>query len=208
MTVILCYGDSNTHGTCPLPAPGVDLRHPPGARWPDVMASALGPDHRVIDEGLPGRTTVHDDMVEGGMRNGATVLPAVLHSHKPIDLMILMLGTNDLKTRFSVSAWEIARSVERLALMARAEGVVRDILLVAPAPVREIGSLAEVYSGAEARQRGLDGFLAAAAQKQGFGFVSAGDHVAVSDVDGVHWAPEDHHRFGAAMARVVAERLA
>lgn len=208
MTVILCYGDSNTHGTCPLPAPGVDLRHPPGDRWPDVMAAALGPDHRVLDEGLPGRTTVHDDPVEGGMRNGATVLPAVLHSHKPIDLMILMLGTNDLKTRFSVSAWEIARSVERLALMAQAEGVVRDIVLVAPAPVRETGSLAEVFAGAEARQRRLDGFMAAVAKKHGFGFVSAGDHVTVSDMDGVHWAPADHHVFGARMARYVAERLA
>ena len=208
MTVILCYGDSNTHGTSPLSAPGVDLRHPPGDRWPDVMAKALGSGHRVIDEGLPGRTTVHDDVVEGGMRNGAMVLPAILHSHKPIDLMILMLGTNDLKTRFSVSAWEIARSVERLALMARGEGVVRDILLVAPAPVRETGALAEVFAGAEARQDRLDEFIATAAERQGFGFARAGDHVRVSDQDGVHWAPEDHHRFGAALAKVVAGRLA
>lgn len=208
MAVILCYGDSNTHGTSPLPAPGVDLRHAPGDRWPDVMAAALGPGHRVIDEGLPGRTTVHDDPVEGGMRNGATVLPAVLHSHKPIDLMVLMLGTNDLKTRFSVSAWEIARSVERLALMARAEGVVRDLVLVAPAPVRETGALAAVFAGAEARQEGLDGFLAEAADRLAAGFVRAGDHVRVSDLDGVHWDVPDHHALGAEMARIVAERLA
>ncbi|WP_167646380.1 GDSL-type esterase/lipase family protein [Mameliella alba] len=208
MKTILCYGDSNTHGTAPLPAPGVDLRHSPGDRWPDVMARELGTGFRVIDEGLPGRTTAHDDVVEGGMRNGATVLPAILHSHKPIDLMVLMLGTNDLKIRFSVSAWEIARSVERLALMARAEGVVRDIVLVSPVPVQETGALREVFAGAEARQAGMEGFIEAAAERQGAGFLRAGDHVAVSPKDGVHWETDAHHRFGKVLAGVVAERLA
>ncbi|WP_421907424.1 SGNH/GDSL hydrolase family protein [Mameliella sp.] len=208
MKTILCYGDSNTHGTAPLPAPGVDLRHPPGDRWPDVLAAELGAGFRVIDEGLPGRTTVHDDVVEGGMRNGATVLPAILHSHKPIDLMVLMLGTNDLKIRFSVSAWEIARSVERLTLMARAEGVVGDIVLVSPAPVQETGALREVFAGAEARQDGIEAFIASAAKRQGCGFLRAGDHVTVSPKDGVHWEPEAHHRFGQTLAGLIAERLA
>lgn len=207
MKTILCYGDSNTHGTAPLPAPGVDLRHAPGDRWPDAMAAALGAGIRVIDEGLPGRTTVHDDMVEGGMRNGATVLPAILHSHKPIDVMVLMLGTNDLKTRFSVSAWEIARSVERLGLMAQAENVVQDIVLVSPAPVREIGALQEVFAGAETRQQGLNGFIEAAAKRHGWGYVDAAAHVEVSLTDGVHWEPDAHRRFGAHMAMVVAGRL-
>jgi len=207
MKVILCYGDSNTHGTCPLPAPGVDLRHPPGDRWPDVLSAALGPGHQVISEGLPGRTTVHDDMVESGMRNGIAVLPAILHSHKPIDLMLLMLGTNDLKSRFSVSAWEIARSVEHMALAARAEGVVRDILLIAPPPVRETGSLREVFAGAEAQQKGLEGHLEMAAERLGCGFLRAGDHVTVSDEDGVHWSAAAHHDFGAVLAPLVSGRL-
>lgn len=208
MKTILCYGDSNTHGTAPLPAPGVDLRHPPGDRWPDALSAALGAGYRVIDEGLPGRTTVHDDVVEGGARNGLSVLPAVLHSHKPIDLMVLMLGTNDLKLRFSVSAWEIARSVERLALTARAEGVVSDIVLIAPAPVREVGSLCQVFAGAEARQSGVDAFLQAAAERLGAGFLRAGDHVAVSDLDGVHWPPQAHRAFGKALAPMLRDLLA
>jgi lysophospholipase L1-like esterase len=74
---------------------------------------ALGPEFTVISEGLPGRTTVHDDTVEGGKRSGVEVLPAILPSHAPVDLMLLMLGTNDLKPRFSVTAAEIARSLER-----------------------------------------------------------------------------------------------
>jgi lysophospholipase L1-like esterase len=207
MSVILCYGDSNTHGTAPLPVPGGMDRHPQGRRWPDVLAAGLGEAHAVIAEGLPGRTTVHDDPVEGGMRNGATVLPAVLHSHRPVDLLILMLGTNDLKTRFSVTAWEIARSTERLVLMARAEGVVRDILVMAPAPVRETGTLAEVFAGAEARQAGLTEHLRAVADRQGAGFFDAGAHVTVSGLDGVHWAAEDHVTLGRALLPVVEARL-
>lgn len=208
MAVILCYGDSNTHGTPPMANLGVQDRHSPGQRWPDVMAAALGPDHRVIDEGLPGRTTVHDDPVEGGMRNGLTVLPAVLHSHRPVDLLVLMLGTNDLKHRFSVTGFEIARSVERLALLARAEAVVRDILIVAPVPVRECGSLAEVFTGAEARQRDLTEQLRDGAARMGCGFFDAGSVVQVSELDGVHFDAGAHEALGRAMATAVQERLA
>ena len=207
MVVILCYGDSNTHGTTPLEKLGAFARHASGDRWPDVMSKALGPDHQVITEGLPGRTTVHDDIVEGGMRNGLTVLPAILQSHAPIDLMVLMLGTNDLKHRFSVTAFEISRSLERMVLATRAEGVVKDILLVSPVPVREAGVLKDVFAGAEDRQQDLTGFIAAAAARQGVGFFDAGSVVTVSPDDGVHWDVDAHHAMGAAMAQAVAARL-
>jgi lysophospholipase L1-like esterase len=208
MSVILCYGDSNTHGTMPLTMLGEQRRHPPGQRWPDVMAAALGPGHQVISEGLPGRTTVHDDLIEGGARNGLSVLPAILHSHKPIDLMVLMLGTNDLKHRFSVTAWEIARAIDRLIRATRIEGTVRREIVVAPPPVRETGTLVEVFAGAETRQQRLSGHIEAMAHAQGCGFVDAGEHVQVSDTDGVHWEADHHAAFGAAMARVVAGQLA
>lgn len=208
MAVILCYGDSNTHGTRPMDVAGVSERHPAGQRWPEAMAEALGPSHQVISEGLPGRTTVHDDIVEGGMRNGLTVLPAILHSHKPLDLMVLMLGTNDLKNRFSVSAYEISRSLERMVLAARAEGEASKVILVAPAPVKECGTLIDVFAGAEARQVGLAEHIRAAAERLGCGFVDAGETVQVSPDDGVHWEPEAHVRFGKVMADAVRAALA
>jgi len=208
MTTILCFGDSNTHGTMPLDQLGVLGRYPRGARWPDVMAKALGPAVEVIAEGLPGRTTVHADPVEGGVRSGAAVLPAILHSHAPIDLMVLMLGTNDLKPRFSVTAHEIARSVERLARMAMAEGVVADLLLVAPVPVTQSGVLAEVFEGAEAKQVGLSHQIKAAADRLSAGYLEAGLHIAVSPRDGVHWEAEAHDTFGHVMAEAVRSRLA
>ena len=207
MPVVLCYGDSNTHGTRPFTRIGHLDRHPRGARWPDVMAAALGPEVEVIAEGLPGRTTVHDDPVEGGCRNGIAVLPAIVHSHRPIDLMLVMLGTNDLKPRFSVTAYEIARSVERLCLSARAEGVVADLMIVAPVPVIEVGVLDDAFAGAEARQEGLAHHLAASAERIGAGFLDAGAHVAVSPVDGVHWTAEAHRHLGTVLAGAVAIRL-
>ncbi|GGG76581.1 hydrolase [Salipiger pallidus] len=203
MSVILCYGDSNTHGTMPMTIAGQSLRHPRGQRWPDVMARLLGPDHEVMSEGLPGRTTVHDDVVEGGERNGIKVLPAILHSHKPIDLLIVMLGTNDLKPRYGVTAYEIARSVERIVLAAQAEGVHRRTLVISPAPVRETGTLRDVFTGAESRQTGLERHLQDVAARHGAAFLEAGAHVCVSDGDGVHWEVPEHERFGAIMANTV-----
>jgi lysophospholipase L1-like esterase len=208
MANILCYGDSNTHGTLPMKLAGVSERHAPGDRWPDAMAEVLGDGHSVISEGLPGRTTVHDDEVEGGQRNGILVLPAILHSHKPLDLVILMLGTNDLKNRFSVSAYEIGRSIERMVQEVRLSETAKDVMIVSPAPVRECGTLLDVFAGAEARQVGQAAYLRAVAERLGCGFVDAGETVVVSDKDGVHWEADAHRAFGKLMAEAVKARLA
>jgi lysophospholipase L1-like esterase len=204
MPTILCYGDSNTHGTMPLTVLGQFARYPRGTPWPDVMAAALGPEYCVISEGLPGRTTVHDDLVEGGKRSGLEVLPAILPSHAPVDLMLLMLGTNDLKPRFSVTAAEIARSIERLVVEARNIMPGLPILVISPAPVREAGVLKNIFEGAERKQENLSSFVAEAAARQGCRFFDAGRSVTVSAVDGVHWTPEGHSNFGAAISAEVS----
>ena len=139
--VLVCFGDSNTHGSPPRAG---DPRHGPGVRWPGVLAAALGSSWRVHEEGLPGRTTVHPDPVEGGHLSGLTALPVVLGTHSPIDVLVIMLGTNDLKARFAVGAAEIATSVETLVHAGRAFCTatgrpVPRILLVAPAARRSLG---------------------------------------------------------------------
>jgi lysophospholipase L1-like esterase len=203
MPTILCYGDSNTHGTVPLTALKPLARYPKGTPWPDVLAARLGPEFDVISEGLPGRTTVHDDTVEGGKRSGVEVLPAILPSHAPIDLMLLMLGTNDLKPRFSVTAAEIARSLERLVIEARNIMPELAVTLIAPAPVREAGILADIFDGAESKQENLESLITDAAKRQGCGFFDAGRCVTVSPVDGVHWTPEGHADMGDALSQHV-----
>lgn len=101
MKSILCYGDSNTYGLMP-DSPD---RYPRDVRWTGILQKKLGEDYYVIEEGLSGRTTLWDDPIEEH-KNGKKYLLPCLDSHKPVDLVILMLGTNDLKTRFSLTPFE------------------------------------------------------------------------------------------------------
>lgn len=113
--VVLCYGDSNTYGWIPV-AGG---RFPRDVRWPGVLAAQLGDGWHVIEEGLGGRTTIFDDPILPG-RNGKTYLEPCLLSHEPVDVVVIALGTNDLKVRFAASAADIARGVAVLAEVALA----------------------------------------------------------------------------------------
>ena len=206
---VLCFGDSNTHGSPPataLDAPSA--RYDRNTRWPALMAAQLGTDWHVIEEGHPGRTTVHDDPIEGAHRNGMTVLPSLLESHKPIDVVILILRTNDLKGRFSVNATDIALSLERLIAVIRAfacgpNGQNPGILLVSPAPILETGCLAEMFEGGAAKSRGISGAIAKAATRANVAFIDAGAHIGVSPVDGIHYDEAAH----ATLATVLAHAL-
>jgi lysophospholipase L1-like esterase len=110
MLNVLCFGDSNTWGCDPVATAKSlsPVRHPAEIRWTGVMAMDLGSGYRVIEEGQNGRTTVHEDPTAWASRNAHTYLPSCLESQKPLDLVILMLGTNDLKTMFGLSPSEIA----------------------------------------------------------------------------------------------------
>ena len=201
MRTILCYGDSNTHGTPPLERQGVFAeRYGRDVRWPGVMAAALGAGWHLVEEGLNGRTTVHDDAIEGVHRNGATVLPAVLESHKPIDVMVLMLGTNDCKQRFGLTSLDIALGVRRLMDMAQASGLVERLLVVSPAPITETGCLAEIFRGGAERSAGIAAHLYAICEERGAAFLDAGAHVTTDPLDGVHLSPESHRVLGEAVA--------
>jgi lysophospholipase L1-like esterase len=208
---ILCYGDSNTHGTMPMPDLGSMGRYDRHTRWPGQLAALL-PDWQVIEEGLPGRTTVHDDPVEGAHRNGLTVLPAVLGSHRPVDVVILMLGTNDLKQRFSVNALDIALSLERLVLAIRASGCGPDrtapgVILVAPPPILEVQDLGAMFAGGEAKSQQLGARLAALARGLGVPFVDAGALIGVSEIDGIHYDEPAMAALAQAFAQAVTDHF-
>ena len=108
MINILCFGDSNTFGTNPKGG-----RHSWNTRWPGRLQVLLGPEYYVIEEGMGGRTTVWDDPLEPG-RCGIQALPMALQSHKPLDLVILFLGTNDCKAHFHASPRVITKGMENL----------------------------------------------------------------------------------------------
>ena len=210
---VLCFGDSNTHGSQAIERMGEQRRFDRSTRWPGAMAKALGPEVNVIEEGLPGRTTLHNDPIEGDHKNGLTALPILLETHRPIDLVVVMLGTNDLKARFSVSAAEIAKSVGRLVNVIKATPsgpgqTSPDVLIVSPVPIKEVGVLADMFREGIAKSEALAPLLEALAIELDTGFFDAGTIATVSDVDGIHLTAEGQIALGQTMVEVVRKRLA
>ena len=141
MKHILCYGDSNTYGLSPEWVHGKFGRHDYSVRWPGRLQALLGPEYRIIEEGLSGRTTVFEDYVTP-YRNGADYLRPCLETHAPLDLVILMLGTNDCRNQFGVSPGEIAMGLGRLIQIVKDPSAymgmpVPKVLVAVPVPVGE-----------------------------------------------------------------------
>ena len=132
--VILTFGDSNTHGTPPMTDRITYARYDAATRWPQVMARTLGWD--LVEEGLPGRTAQFDDPCMDGLMNGYPALRQALQSHGPLDVLTVMLGTNDVKTRFGASAEAVMGNVEEAVLASGALEPVRQVSVGAQATGR------------------------------------------------------------------------
>lgn len=195
--VILCFGDSNTWGF----NPSTRERFPREVRWPGVLQSELGAAYHVIEEGLNGRTTLFDDPIMPG-RCGKDYLLPCLESHRPIDLVILMLGTNDMKHRFSLTAYEIMRGAGLLLDLIR-QNTTAEILLMSPPPLGRLTEFAEQFTGAPEKSRRLAGLYAEAAAARGCRCLDAGAHIRSSDVDGLHFEAASHVTLGRAVAAAV-----
>ena len=208
LRTLLCYGDSNTHGTRPLTQPGVLERFGWDERWTGILARGLGSDWQVIEEGLPARTTVHDDPIDGQHKNGLTYLRPCLESQLPVDVLLLMLGTNDLKARLSVTPADIASALQVLLeeikrCNAGPNGATPRLIVMAPAPIEEVGFLGEIFAGGAAKSRQLTERYRQVAEAQGATFVDAGELIQVSPVDGVHFEADQHRRLGEHLVGVV-----
>lgn len=209
---VLCYGDSNTFGAPTVPRP--DARYAVQERWTGVLAAKLGSGWRVIEEGLNGRTTVRDDPVEGEWRNGKSyLLPCVL-SHQPLDVVVIMLGTNDLKARFHATAWEAAEGVRALIGIIQTAGVGRSglppaILVVAPPPFQPIlPAHSQLFAGAYEKSLLFAQCYRAMAVSAGAHFLDAGTVATSSKADGFHLDPEHHASLGEAVSVKVREMSA
>lgn len=205
MPIVLCYGDSNTHGTKPMRDLATQDRYGPEERWTGVLRRELGAGWTVIDEGLPGRTTVHDDPIEGEHKNGRRYLLPCLESHGPVDLVTLMLGTNDLKARFSLPASDIAIGIEVLLEIIAASGAgpggaAPKVLLIAPPPLARLDLFADMFTGGTEKSRRLGDLYAAVAKRHGTAFLDAGTVIKTSDGDGIHFDADALVPLGQAVA--------
>lgn len=185
MTRILAFGDSLTWGHRPEDG----QRHPPECLWPNVLAGKLGVE--VISEGLGGRTTAFDDHTGPCCRNGAKVLPILLHSHIPLDLVIIMLGTNDLKPAVVGTAEGATAGMKRLVQIVQCHpyqglSAVPKVLVVAPPPcvIGPDGKTAATRDVAETHR--LAPLYKEMTQAMGVAFWDAGCVAEASPIDGVH----------------------
>ena len=202
---IMCFGDSNTWGF----PPDCGARYDRQTRWPGVLQQQLGEGYYVVEEGLPGRNTVWDDPVEGG-KNGLKQLVPLIHSHMPLDLLIIMLGINDLKNRFSVSPLDISWSIGRLVKAARESGhpllgEAPEVLVLCPPPLADLSNspFEGILIGAEEKSGQLSSVLGTFCEENNIRMFDAGRVVQTSPVDGVHWEKEEHFKLGAAVAAQV-----
>jgi len=203
-TTLLCFGDSNTWGYAPLTGERYAWRE----RWTGRLQTALGTGYRVIEEGLNGRTTVWDEPFRPG-RNGSQVLEILLASHKPVDWLLLMLGTNDLKRLYHATAADAALGMARLIELARRGqtgpgGGEPRILVISPPPMGELSErMGRNFSPESvAESHSLANQLQQVAQELGCEFLDAGQVATMApDGDGIHLGPEGH----AAIARRLVE---
>lgn len=210
MSTVICFGDSNTWGCPPFAniAQTPD-RIAPAKRWPNVLGRHLGEEAWIVEEGLSGRTTVFDDPIEGVHKNGSRTLIALLESHAPMDVLILMLGTNDFKDQLRISAYNSARGMLTLIQMIKGHFALVDhppeVLVVTPPA---IGPAAEPAIWGEGHRRCQDHayYLEQVAARTGCFHFDANKAVSAG-IDGIHLDEASHEILGRALAGEVSAIL-
>ena len=210
MKTVLAYGDSLTWGYDPINLG----RHAHEDRWTSVLQKALGQGTRVLAEGLNGRTTAYDDHLGDCDRNGVKLLPSLLATHKPIDLVIIMLGTNDLKRGIQGTAIGATSGIKRLVKLVQHHDwgfdfETPEVLIVSPPPIQET---ADVMFGAMFNHSIEEGAMLAsmyrdAADELGCGFFDAASVAVTTPVDGVHLDAENTRAIGRGLEPVVRMML-
>jgi lysophospholipase L1-like esterase len=211
MKTVLCFGDSLTWG--------VDAenqtRHAYENRWPSVLQKGLGHGVRVIAEGLNGRTTVYDDYMADCDRNGSRVLPTLLQTHAPLDLIVILLGTNDLKPIYANNAVIVGAGIKRLVEIIRHHAWPMnlenepEILLVSPPPFRETehALLGPMFAGRIEESFNLASVYGDVADELGCGFFDAGSVAQTTPIDGIHLDAENTVAIGRGLEPIVRMML-
>ncbi|MCM2292851.1 SGNH/GDSL hydrolase family protein [Allorhizobium sp. BGMRC 0089] len=210
MKTVLAYGDSLTWGYDPVHLG----RHAYEDRWTSVLQKSLGHGVRVIAEGLNGRTTAYDDHLADCERNGAKLLPSVLATHKPLDLVIIMLGTNDLKRGIQGTAIAATNGVKRLVKLVHHHDwgfdfETPDVLIVAPPPTCETahGLFGPLFNHALEEAAMLASLYRDAADELGCSFYDAGSVAKTTALDGIHLDADNTRAIGRGLESVVRMML-
>ena len=203
---ILCFGDSITWGFSPALDGRLDTR------WPTVLQECLGPDYAILEEGQCGRNIATDDPAEGEKNGYRCILPC-LETHTPLDMVIVMLGTNDCKHKYGYCVQDIAGEMQRFLQKVLTHRHFQSanrykVLLIAPPPMSEAihtSWLGDMFGFDEGRRKSdrLAEVYRKLAQSLDCLFLDAGEVAAPSPLDGVHLDAENQRRLGEAVARLV-----
>ncbi len=210
MKTVLAFGDSLTWGA----VPGTQERHEFDVRWPNVLEEALKGKIRVVENGVNGRTTTRDDPF-ASYRNGAEALPYLLEAHSPLDLVIIMLGTNDLNYCYGGRAFEAMIGMDRLVEIVQHHTYPRataapKVLLVAPPHLRAPRSdpdYVEYFGGAIDESKLLAGLYERVAQERGCAVMNAAKISKVSPIDGCHLNEKNTRAIGTSLGPIVQDLL-
>ncbi|MBX2843527.1 MAG: SGNH/GDSL hydrolase family protein [Flammeovirgaceae bacterium] len=207
MKTIVCFGDSNTWGYDPVTRD----RFATKKRWTSVLQKEIGKDYLVIPEGLNGRTTVWDDPIEG-WKNGKEQIIPILGSHKPIDLVVILLGTNDLKQRFSLSAVDVARGAKVLVEIVQksnfgSDGKPPKVLLLAPPAFSPSPELDYLFKGGLEKSENFGVEFYKVAEETGCHFMDTGKFIESSEIDGIHFDEENHELLGKAVSGILQKEI-
>ena len=210
---ILCFGDSLTWGWVSTTDGAPTERFSRSERWTGVLADELGAGYTVIEEGLSARTTNVDDPADPRL-NGAAYLPACLASHLPLDLVIIMLGTNDTKAYFNRTPLDIGVGMSLLVgqVLTSAGGVgttypAPKVLVVAPPPLGDLPHpwFKLIFEGAREKTAQLAHVYEALASFAKVDFFDAGSVISTDGSDGIHFSAENNRDLGRALADKVRE---
>lgn len=207
MKNVLCYGDSNTWGAAPVPSWDKIDRFAAHESWSGVAQKKLGADWNLITEGLPSRTTVIEDLVEGPHVSGLLYLKPCLLSHTPLDHVVLMLGTNDFKRRFNLVAEDAAVGIAKLLKEIRNSDTLIDgmgnVLVICPPPLKVSGVFSTMFEGGDVKSQQLAPYVREIAMAHGAQFLDAGEFIYSSDIDGIHLDQDQHQILGEKVADVL-----
>jgi len=217
---ILVFGDSISWGWMPTEKGFPTSRYPEAERWPAVLGQALGTGYQISVNAVSGRTTDIDyaegvDALTGADFNGLKALPDAIAAEMPLDLVVIFLGTNDLRADVGRTPAQIAAGAMRVAaLAAKSTGVLTTyappkVLVVTPPPVGDVSHtpIAQFMAGALDKSRGLAAAYASAASTAAVPLFDAGTVTATDGIDGIHFTAEDNLRLGTALAPRVRELL-
>jgi lysophospholipase L1-like esterase len=206
MKTILCFGDSNTWGYSPI----LERRYNESERWTMMLQSQLVNQYRIIEEGLNSRTTVFEDPFEAG-KNGLDYLLPCIQSHHP-DLVIIMLGTNDLKSRYNVTASDISKGAAHLVEVV--QNFKHDfmqkppeVLLISPALVLELDNGKEGWDGAQAKSEQFAYYYELRAKELGCHFLDASTFITPCDKEGIHWHADQHQKLAVKLTKLIPTLL-